>query len=197
MGTEGTAAGPQGLLWGFMGSRCCRSTVSAYSACPLNQSSASAPRRSGHLPSWQSPRGRKGAEKTNKSSETCRVKRFPLRGGGTPKRSAGSLRGASQMCRGAGCGPGIPPGLTDPGRGRGTGHLPACPAPAAVTVPRCPRVPYACRGPAGRGRGAVRPPSPHLPGSATLGTRGCCSAALHHSPYTMGCSLPILAPASG
>lgn len=49
MGTEGTAAAPagaQGLLLGFMGSRCCRSTASAHSTCPLHQSSGSARRPS-------------------------------------------------------------------------------------------------------------------------------------------------------
>lgn len=111
MGTEGTAAapaGPQGLLLGFMGSRCCRSTVSAYSTCPLNQSSVRARRPSGHLPSWQSPRGRKGAKKTNKSSETCRVKRFPLPGDGTTKAPLARC-GAHPRCAGElGAGPASP-----------------------------------------------------------------------------------------
>lgn len=152
------------MLLGFMGSRCCRSTVSAYSTCPLNQSSASARRLSGHLPSWQSPRGRKGAEKINKSSETCRVKRFPLPGDGTPKAPLARC-GAHPRCAGVlGAGPASPPGSPAPDGVEGRAisrRVPLTPA----------RVPQA------GGRRGVRPVPPHLPGSATLGASGFCSSA--------------------
>lgn len=119
----------------------------------------------------------------------------PVRGRNSDS-SAGSLRGASQRCRGAGCRLGILPGLTGPGRGRGTGRLPACPATAAVPDPARPP---ACWGPAGRGATWCPSRSPAPAGLChPLSQRILqCRAALHLSPYVMRCSLPILAPASG
>lgn len=80
-----------------------------------------------------------------------------------------------------------PPGLTGPGRGRGTGHLPACPAAAAVTCPPT----------RDRVRHVESVPSPRTCRAPASSEPADFAAVLHHSPYTMRCSLPIPAPAPG
>lgn len=148
MGTEGTAAAPagaQGLLLGFMGSRCCRSTASAHSTCPLHQSSGSA-RRPSRL--GRALAGGREQRKQTKAHKLAESDAFPYPG---PE-----LRKLLWLFVGR-----IPAVRGCWGRARGTPGL------------RPILSPHTCRAP---------PPS--RPEDS--------AAALHHSPCTMRCSLPIL-----